>query len=1126
LASPDFTTRGYIEVWLGETLVSRHNNETEAVESLLAHADGNPSEIDRNYELRYPSKSVKVPGVRNPNSDNTPPTVPGNLQATAISSTSIQLTWLASTDAGTGVQGYQVWRNGTPLSPTIATTSFQDSGRTPGTTYTYNVTAFDFAGNTSALSNTAQATTQGTNNLPVWGAIADQQELTVGQNFSLALNATDADGQAITITQVQGTLPSGVTYNQATKTVSGTPTAAGSPIVTFRASDGIGNVDKAITFNTLNADSTAPNVPTGFAGVGFSRQRIDLSWNTATDPTVANARTSGLAGYRVYRNGLLRATLGLVTSYSDEGLSSGTAYSYTIAAFDAAGNASAQSSAINVSSLANRDPDWVTAVDVQVNSLPTQPTQIRLQAVDDDGDPIVYTHDALPSGWTLTELTNPLGALLTIPAATPASTYNVTVRADDGIGSGASNWGNRSTEAGVVIAHDFARQEELANHLNEADNRDLAEPIVLGVSPQNVCPHLLTEGGKTFLRILQIGGELVSPLATAPLTTHDYPTAVLTAATTTTGTLSLPLAAASLAIQNPLSLFKITNGANAGIFLNITSAPVTGSDISFNVATSPRTPLVAQTNISLQHVKVKDLNNPYQEMVIDEKVDEVGGQTWPSPTGWNSSADPVPADAYLCIINHDTTLNGGRALYRDKVTVVKKVYNPTTQLSTLTVRRAVAAHGDAGRMEGFVVNRYFPCEFPAGSIVGNDVTGGWTRPLAPLPAGDNGLLVADRAASGAVRQRQLFSGGTKVANFRSGDWGHADYHNLWEDGLSGRRAPFTPNNIASNGEYPFSGAKFYLSCNLRYSPMYIHRVISSKVWFLDQYQTPDMSQLVGSSPTGASNPVKLWWNWFHNYGSSANSDFPALTWEPPLGDWFAFKLEIEPGHDNVIEYNGTSSDYALTVIGTNDTVAQTLQITLPSIPASAEPGMQNPLDSNRYYASPQNPNRLDPSMAGFFGGAPGDPIYWVVTFKNGTWNNGQRYKVLNHEVSGGNTILTITKNRPLDDWPTDVPLVGDRIKLGWADMVTSARYRDTHIKLYKFEEGDTDWVLLWEDDWAITFNGGAAASAAGNPPGWNNFQPTGYANIDDGNPPGTRTIYTDYDEFILSINDIDPPDLT
>ena len=80
--------------------------------------------------------------------DTTPPSVPANLAAQAVSSTQINLSWNASTD-NVGVTGYKIYRDGAFLKSSTVT-PVQDSGLTPGTTYSYTVSAFDAAGNESA----------------------------------------------------------------------------------------------------------------------------------------------------------------------------------------------------------------------------------------------------------------------------------------------------------------------------------------------------------------------------------------------------------------------------------------------------------------------------------------------------------------------------------------------------------------------------------------------------------------------------------------------------------------------------------------------------------------------------------------------------------------------------------------------------------------------------------------------------------------------------------------------------------------------------------------------------------------------------------------------------------------
>ena len=88
------------------------------------------------------------------------PSVPTNLVASAISTSEIDLSWIASTDVGgPGLSGYNIYRNGTKINNTTQTT-YQDTGLASSTSYTYNVTAYDTSNNESAQSTSAVATTQ------------------------------------------------------------------------------------------------------------------------------------------------------------------------------------------------------------------------------------------------------------------------------------------------------------------------------------------------------------------------------------------------------------------------------------------------------------------------------------------------------------------------------------------------------------------------------------------------------------------------------------------------------------------------------------------------------------------------------------------------------------------------------------------------------------------------------------------------------------------------------------------------------------------------------------------------------------------------------------------------------
>jgi hypothetical protein len=96
--------------------------------------------------------------------DTTTPTKPTNFVSTSTTQTSVATSWTASTDPDSPVS-YTPYRNGTPLSPTTAT-SYTFTGLTCGTTYTFGVDAFDPAQNHSAQATlttaTAACTTTGT----------------------------------------------------------------------------------------------------------------------------------------------------------------------------------------------------------------------------------------------------------------------------------------------------------------------------------------------------------------------------------------------------------------------------------------------------------------------------------------------------------------------------------------------------------------------------------------------------------------------------------------------------------------------------------------------------------------------------------------------------------------------------------------------------------------------------------------------------------------------------------------------------------------------------------------------------------------------------------------------------
>jgi hypothetical protein len=100
-----------------------------------------------------------TPATANWTIDTSPPSTPTNLAGAPASGTQVNLTWTASTD-NTGVTGYDVYRNGSLLTPTPVTgTSYTDTTASPGTSYQYGVDARDGAGNVSPQTTPVPVTT-------------------------------------------------------------------------------------------------------------------------------------------------------------------------------------------------------------------------------------------------------------------------------------------------------------------------------------------------------------------------------------------------------------------------------------------------------------------------------------------------------------------------------------------------------------------------------------------------------------------------------------------------------------------------------------------------------------------------------------------------------------------------------------------------------------------------------------------------------------------------------------------------------------------------------------------------------------------------------------------------------
>ncbi len=286
--------------------------------------------------------------------DVTAPSTPTNLISPSKTASSVSLSWNSSTDnsGGSGMAGYYIYQNGstTPINSTVNTgTAYVVSALSPNTNYSFTVKAKDVAGNYSGASNIVSVTTSG---------VVDTTAPSAPTNLSVVSKTSNS----VSFSWTASTDNVGVTgykvYRSTTLLATVTPTSytatglspATSYNFTVNAIDAAGNTStsSSILSVTTNAaaDTTAPSVPTGLSASSTTQTATTITWTASTDAV-------GVTGYDIYKNGTLVGS-SVTTSYSVSGLTAGTTYSFTVKARDAAGNVSAASNALSVTTTAGQ----------------------------------------------------------------------------------------------------------------------------------------------------------------------------------------------------------------------------------------------------------------------------------------------------------------------------------------------------------------------------------------------------------------------------------------------------------------------------------------------------------------------------------------------------------------------------------------------------------------------------------------------------------------------------------------------------------------------------------------------------------------------------------------------------
>ncbi|WP_299527477.1 endonuclease [uncultured Lutibacter sp.] len=323
------------------------------------------------------------------------PSIPLNLVVSNETSSTIDLSWTASTD-NVGVTSYDIYVDGI-YNIATASTTYTITGLSPTTTYSFTVLAKDGATipNESAQSTAVDGTTTAIpsfctsetfTNIPIassssylartwtgddggsWSSTDTRTDQTLTgsavtiRNGTLSAPTTANGIGDLTVTTklifggttgtfdlkvngvVVGTIPNGIENEIITTTITGI-NISGNVTVVF---DNTSNTGNRVIFDDLSwscytgtADTEAPTAIVDLSSSNTTSSSTDLAWTASTDNV-------GVTSYEIFKDGVFLAS-SATNSYTVTGLTASTSYNFTVFAKDAAGNTSLVSNTSSVS---------------------------------------------------------------------------------------------------------------------------------------------------------------------------------------------------------------------------------------------------------------------------------------------------------------------------------------------------------------------------------------------------------------------------------------------------------------------------------------------------------------------------------------------------------------------------------------------------------------------------------------------------------------------------------------------------------------------------------------------------------------------------------------------------------
>ncbi|UTF14678.1 putative Ig domain-containing protein [Staphylococcus epidermidis] len=345
--------------------------------------------------------------------DKTPPAVKAISNKTQKVNTEIEPIKIEATDNSGQAVTNKV--EGLPAGMTFDEATNTISG-TPSEVGSYDITVTTTDENGNSETTTFTIDVEDTTK-PTVESVADQTQEVNTEIEPIKIEATDNSGRAVT-NKVDG-LPDGVTFDEATNTISGTPSEVGSYTVTVTTMDESGNATET-TFTIDVEDTTKPTVES----VADQTQEVNTEITPITiesednsDQAVTN-KVDGLPDGVTFDE----ATNTISGTPSEVG-----SYTVTVTTTDESGNATETTFTIDVE---DTTKPTVKSVSDQTQEVNTEITPIKIEATDNSGQTVTNKVDGLPDGITFDEATNTI-------SGTPSEvgSYDITVTTTDESGN-------------------------------------------------------------------------------------------------------------------------------------------------------------------------------------------------------------------------------------------------------------------------------------------------------------------------------------------------------------------------------------------------------------------------------------------------------------------------------------------------------------------------------------------------------------------------------------------------------------------------------------------------------------------------------------------------------------------